>query len=298
MAAEISCAACGGEIAADLQFCVRCGARQPPSCASCGTALVEGAAFCGSCGAAVSAAAPEAMAPAAPTEAAAAETTAPLTGAAGPAPPAAPAACGQCGEPLREGARFCRKCGAATAPGAVAPGGAAAGAAGQAAQATTRPQPVSAQAIMDQLTWSSAAAGLGFVIALLSVFFPWVKASAGGLSVDAGPMDDNALFRIGDILGSNTSSIDGLATLLVAAAGLVALVASLLGRVNAATARSLIAGLGGALLALGFVEIQYVSSQPEPPGVSISLGFGLYILVIGGALALASPWVPARRLKG
>ena len=30
----------------------------------------------------------------------------------------------------------------------------------------------------------------------------------------------------------------------------------------------------------------------------ISLGFGLYILVIGGALALASPWVPARRLKG
>ena len=84
----------------------------------------------------------------------------------------------------------------------------------------------------------------------------------------------------------------------VAAAGLVALVASLLGRVNAATARSLIAGLGGALLALGFVEIQYVSSQPEPAGVSISLGFGLYILVLGGALALASPWVPARQLKG
>ena len=298
MAAEISCAACGGEIAADLQFCVRCGARQPPSCAGCGTALVEGAAFCGSCGAAVSAAAPEAMAPAAPTEAAAAETTAPLTGAAGPAPPAAPAACGQCGEPLREGARFCRKCGASAVPGAVAPAAAVAAAAPQAAQAAALPQPVSAQAIMDQLTWSSAAAGLGFVIALLSVFFPWVKASAGGLSVDAGPMDDNALFRIGDVLGSNTSSIDGLATLLVAAAGLVALVASLLGRVNAATARSLIAGLGGALLALGFVEIQYVSSQPEPAGVSISLGFGLYILVIGGALALASPWVPARRLKG
>jgi len=298
MAAEISCAACGGEIAADLQFCVRCGARQPPSCASCGTALVEGAAFCGSCGAAVSAAAPEAMAPAAPTEAAAAETTAPLTGAAGPAPPAAPAACGQCGEPLREGARFCRKCGASAVPGAVAPAAAVAAAAPQAAQAAALPQPVSAQAIMDQLTWSSAAAGLGFVIALLSVFFPWVKASAGGLSVDAGPMDDNALFRIGDVLGSNTSSIDGLATLLVAAAGLVALVASLLGRVNAATARSLIAGLGGALLALGFVEIQYISSQPEPAGVSISLGFGLYILVIGGALALASPWVPARRLKG
>jgi hypothetical protein len=208
--------------------------------------------------------------------------------------PAVPAACGQCGESLREGARFCRKCGAAAVPGAVAP----AGARQQAAQATAQPQPGSAQAIIDQLTWSSAAAGLGFIIALLSVFFPWVKASAGGFSVEAAPLDDTALFRIGDILGSDTSSIDGLATLLVAGAGLVALVVSMLGRVNAATARSLIVALGAALLALGFVEIQYVNSRPEPEGVSISFGFGLYILVIGGALALASPWVPARRLKG
>jgi len=275
MAAEIRCAACGGAMAAGSQFCGLCGARQPPSCAGCGTALVEGAAFCGSCGATVSAATPAAATPVAPP---------------------APSACGQCGETLREGARFCRKCGAAAVPGAVAP--AVAGAAGQAAQATAPPQSASAQTIIDQLTWSSAAAGLGFIIALLSVFFPWVKASAGGLSVDAGPLDDTALFRIGDVLGSNTSSIDGLATLLVAAVGLVALVASLLGRVNAATARSLIVGLGTALLALGFVEIQFVSSQPEPEGVSISLGFGLYILVLGGALALASPWIPARRLKG
>ena len=253
------------------QFCGLCGARQPPSCAGCGTALVEGAVFCGSCGAAVSAAAP------------AAET---------PAVPAAPSACSQCGEPLREGARFCRKCGAAAVPGAVSPPRVAG------APGATPPQAVSAQAIVDQLTWSSAAAGLGFIIALLSVFFPWAKASAGGFSVEAAPFDDTALFRIGDLLGSDTSSIDGLATLLVAGAGLVALVVSLLGRVNAATARSLIIGLGGALLALGFVELQFVSSRPEPEGVSISLGFGLYILVIGGALALASPWVPARRLKG
>src|SRR3989304_8569921 len=177
MAAEIRCAACGGEIAADLQFCVRCGARQPPSCASCGTALVEGAAFCGSCGAAVSAAAPEAMAPAAPTEAAAAETTAPLTGAAGPAPPAAPAACGQCGEPLREGARFCRKCGAPAVPGAGSPRRVAR------APGAPPPQAVSAPAIIDQLTWSSAAAGLGLIIALISPFLSW--ASAGGISVGA-----------------------------------------------------------------------------------------------------------------
>jgi len=46
--------------------------------------------------------------------------------------------------------------------------------------------------------------------------------------------------------------------------------------------------------ALAAVEMQFVSSRPG----SIGLGFGLYILVLGGALALASPWVPARRLKG
>jgi hypothetical protein len=163
---------------------------------------------------------------------------------------------------------------------------------------TVTPQAASAQAIVDQLTWSSVAAGLGFIVALLSVFFPWVKASGGGLSVDVAPLDDAAIFRIGDVLGSTTSSIDGLVALAVAAAGLVALVASLLGRVNAATARSLIIGLGAALLALGVVELQYINSRPEPQGVSISFGFGLYILVLGGALALASPWVPARPLKG
>ena len=279
MEPESRCTACGGELAAGSQFCGLCGARQPPACASCGTALAEGAAFCGNCGAAVGAVASAATPPAPPTDAAA------------PATPAAPAACGQCGEPLREGARFCRKCGASAVPGVVAP-------AQQAVPAAAQPQAASAQAIIDQLTWSSAAGGLGFIIALLSVFFPWAKASAGGASVEAGPLDDNALFRIGDVLGSNTSSIDGLATLLLAAAGLVALVASMLGRVNAATARSLTMGVGGALLALGFIEIQYVSSQPEPAGVSISFGFGLYLLVLGGALALASPWIPARRLKG
>ena len=271
MPAEARCSACGGELAAGSQFCGLCGARQPPSCSSCGAALPEGAAFCGACGATVGAAAPVAVAT--------------------PAAAAAPAACGQCGAPLREGARFCRKCGAPAVPGAVSPPRAA-------AASSATPHAASARAIVDQLTWSSAAAGLGFIVALLSVFLPWVKASGGGFSVDVAPLDDAALFRIGDILGSTTSSIDGLATLAVAAAGLVALVVSLLGRVNAATARSLIVGLGAVLLAIGVVELQYINSRPEPEGVSISFGFGLYILVLGGALALASPWVPARPLKG
>ena len=65
-----------------------------------------------------------------------------------------------------------------------------------------------------------------------------------------------------------------------------------------ATAKSLITGAGAALAALAFMEMQYVNSRPEPAGVSISFGFGLYLLAIGGVLAFASPWIPAKRLKG
>ncbi len=270
MAAETRCSVCGGELATGSQFCGLCGARQPPSCASCGAALPEGAAFCGACGATVSAAAPVATA-----------TT---------AVPVSPAACAQCGAPLREGARFCRKCGAPAVPGAVSPPRA-----GVPSSAT--PQAGSAQAIIDQLTWSSAAAALGFIIAFVSAFLSWAQASAGGLSVDVAPLDGDALFRLGDVLGSDPSKADGFATLVLAIAGLAVLVASLMGRLPEAMGKSLVTGAGAALAALAFMEMQYVNSRPEPEGVSISFGFGLYLLVIGGALTFASSWIPARRLK-
>jgi len=274
MAPETRCSACGGELAAGSQFCGLCGARQPPSCANCGAALPEGAAFCGACGATVGAAPP-----ATPT----------------PAVPAAAANCSQCGEPLREGARFCRKCGTPSVPGAVPP--TSVGVARQASGASA-PQAVSAQAIVDQLTWSSAAAGLGFIIALVSAFLAWAKASAGGASVSVAPLDGDALFRLGDVIGSDPSKVDGFAALILAIAGLAILIASLMGRLPEATGKSLLTGAGAALAALAFMEMQYVNSRPEPQGVSISFGFGLYLLVIGGALAFASSWIPAKRLKG
>jgi len=269
MAPETRCSACGGELAAGSQFCGLCGARQPPSCASCGAALPEGAAFCGACGTTVGAAAPVTPTPAAPTAA---------------------ATCSQCGEPLREGARFCRKCGTPAVPGAAPPPRRASGA--------SAPQAVSAQTIVDQLTWSSAAAGLGFAIAFVSAFLAWAKASAGGASVSVAPLDGDAFFRFGDAMGSDPSKVDGFAALILAIAGLAALIASLTGRVPPATAKSLITGAGAALAALAFMEMQYVNSRPEPQGVSISFGFGLYLLVIGGVLAFASSWIPAKRLKG
>jgi hypothetical protein len=266
-----ACASCGAALAAGSAFCGACGARQPASCSSCGAVLPENAVFCGGCGARAGA---SAAAPAAVTPAMSTATATP-----------APGACASCGAPMKEGVRFCRKCGSPAGGGAP-----------PASRPATRTQTPSAGSIVDQLTWRSAAAGLGFAVAGISAFLSWVEVSAQGLSVSAAPLDGDVLFRIGDIMGSKPSSIDGFVVLGAAAAGLIALVTSLSGQLAAPAARYVIAGVGLALLALGIIEIQYVSSRPEQ-GASIDVAFGLYLLVVGGALAAASPWLPARPLR-
>ncbi len=266
MTMPMTCGSCGSAVPSGATFCGSCGAAvvqapqpepaQPPAqaaCAQCGTALLPDAAFCGACGATVAQAPPQA--------------------------PAQPTACTSCGAPLGPGAKFCRKCGASSV---VASSG------GQAVSGSQGAQPVSGQNLMSQLTWSSAAAAVGFLIALISPFMAWV--SVNGFSAD--PFDSGARFRIGDIL--STDNADGYLILLVAAAGIAALVAWLLGRLPDATGRMAVVGIGGLLAVLGVVEMQFIASQD---GISFSnVGFGLYMLLIGGALAAASPWIPANKL--
>jgi hypothetical protein len=122
------------------------------------------------------------------------------------------------------------------------------------------------------------------------VFLAW--ASVQGFSVD--PLDNGVRFRIGDII--DTDSIDGYVVILGALAGFAALGASLFGRLAIATGRQAVAGIGGVLAVLAFIEMQFVVSQ-QGLGVS-NIGFGLYVLLIGGLLAAASPWIPARPLTG
>ncbi len=233
-------------------------------CASCGRPVDAGAAFCGVCGA-------KQVQPQAQT-----------CRQCGAALPPDAAFCGTCGTPLREGARFCRVCGAAAgAPPAAQPAG---------PRPADHPRPASAPILTSQLTWNNAAAGVGFLLAFISVFLAW--ASVQGFSVD--PLDDGVRFRIGDII--DTDSIDGYVVILGALAGFAALGASLVGRVAIATGRQTVAGIGGVLAVLAFIEMQYVVSQ-QGLGVS-NIGFGLYVLLIGGLLAAASPWIPERPLTG
>lgn len=145
-------------------------------------------------------------------------------------------------------------------------------------------------AFADQITWSSAAAGAGFLLALISVFLAWV--SIQGFSVD--PLDSGVRFRLGDIM--DTDSIDGYVVLLGALGGFAGLAGSLFGWFAPPMGRQVVGGVGGALAALAIIEMQFVVSRPFI-GAS-DIGFGLYVLLVGGLLAAASPWIPATPLKG
>ena len=292
MATQAQCTACRATIPIGSAFCGVCGAQQPAGCTGCGAPLLTGAAFCGACGTTVASSATQPAA--APTTCSSCQADLPAgaafcgdcgaTVSAAPGPPRPSTSCPKCQAPLREGARFCRKCGTQVggAPPTTArtgpPTGAAAG----------QPPQLSAQTSTNQLTWSSAAAGVGFIVAAISPFLAWF--SAGGFSVT--PFDSGVRFRLGDALG--TDSIDGLVPVLLALAGLAVLVAFLSGRLETAKGRYWIAGLGVALAALGLIEIQFIASETG----SWDIGFGLYLLVAGGLLAAASPWIPATKIGG
>lgn len=107
----------------------------------------------------------------------------------------------------------------------------------------------------------------------------------------AGAFDDNAQFRVGRWLDTASFPIDGLIVAALAIGGLVALWAWLSGRTLPVPGSSLIPAVGLALVAVGVVEMQYISSEGAE---GVSWGFGLYLVVVGGVLAAVSPFIPAR----
>lgn len=124
------------------------------------------------------------------------------------------------------------------------------------------------------IAWSPATiiALAGLVAVVVSVYLPWAK--AGPITVSA--LDEGARFRLGDWQGKD--NLDGY---LVAAFGLVALLMTLLGaRQGAGSAAWRQTGglVGGLLIPLGIMEIQFTLSQK-----GVDLGYGLYVLM-GGAI--------------
>lgn len=127
----------------------------------------------------------------------------------------------------------------------------------------------------------TAAVFLGLGLGAVSVFLDWASIGSFGF----GPMDAHSRFRLGDWLG--TDKIDGYAVLAVAALGLVMAVLQLRPTVPRPW---LLPGLGGLLVVMGVLNIQYVNAE------DVSVGLGLYVLVAGGVLAAVSPLLPDRQL--
>ena len=140
------------------------------------------------------------------------------------------------------------------------------------------------------MTWRTVAAGGGFALALIGSFTSWV--SAGGRSFSA--FEDNAQFRVGDWLGNDSIPIDGLLALALACGGLAVVWALAAGRIPERRGPMFVRELGSVTMALGILEMQFISSVSSG---GADWGFGLYLMVVGGALATFSPFFPNRSLQ-
>jgi hypothetical protein len=122
------------------------------------------------------------------------------------------------------------------------------------------------------------------LLALVAIFLPW--ASAGDLTVR--PFTEGAVFRLGDWLG-DTESLDGFVVAGVAAIGLLATLVRAKGGPGQALAGGLARLLGGLLVPLALIEIQFVLSDD-----AAEVGTGLWILAAGGLVAAVAGGLPRR----
>ncbi|MBK9544240.1 hypothetical protein [Candidatus Amarobacter glycogenicus] len=108
-------------------------------------------------------------------------------------------------------------------------------------------------------------------------------------------MDADARFRIGDWL--STDKLDGYLVLLLAAAGLAAMVLARLGRAGGPWQRLLpnVPMVAGSLLtAIAVIEYQFITSKWKE--LDVDVAFGVYLLLLGGVAAAVSRFVPNQRI--
>jgi zinc-ribbon domain len=134
-------------------------------------------------------------------------------------------------------------------------------------------------------------AALGFVVALVGVFLPWVSA----LDEEIAPLDDEFLtenfqyFQIADALDSE-EILDGYIVIGIAGVGLLFLLLEYFVLRRLAIGR-VVAALGGlALGALGVVELLWIRDAFEE--VSYDYEPGVFLVIIGGATAIVGSLIP------
>jgi serine/threonine protein kinase len=131
-------------------------------------------------------------------------------------------------------------------------------------------------------------AAVGCVLSAVAVFLPWVTVTIFGepsQSQSALSVGNFPAYQLGSWLGT-FGDADGSVVLALALAGLVLTVLLLRGRPRARWLRPASVGVAGCLLVLALLEVNYVHTVSRADPLR-HVGVGLWLLVLGGALALA-----------
>ncbi len=129
----------------------------------------------------------------------------------------------------------------------------------------------------------------GFMSALIGSFTAWV--AAPGQAPTA--FDEQTAYRVNDWLDVTDFPTDGLLVLGAAVAGLVVFEMGRRGRMARATVGTAILALGVFLLVVGVLEVHFIMTfDTGEEAASLDPGQGLYFVVLGAALVVASRWLP------
>jgi len=186
-------------------------------------------------------------------------------------------ACPQCGSNIPAGRRFCTNCGYSLggAPGTGAP---------RAAAAPRAPRPAGSGFSVSSLQPLQFGIIGGAALAVVGTILEWVKLSGGGFSQKASAWDGDLAddLAIGDIISIGIP-IDAILIVALAALALYMLIGPMLGMQTPAIP---FAGVGiGVLIALIGVWNYIHIKDKIGDAAGVSIGTGLYLVIIGGAVA-------------
>lgn len=128
------------------------------------------------------------------------------------------------------------------------------------------------------------AALAGFGAAIVATLFAWLRVSSGFRSEAVNGWNSEAQYRVADWL-SLDAPIDALLVIVIAGLGIYLLLGRVLGS-NVPALPYVVAACGLALAIIGVLNWIYIDSEGNRVvNPDLSVGFGVYLLIIGGAVA-------------
>ncbi|HLZ69627.1 MAG TPA: serine/threonine-protein kinase [Dehalococcoidia bacterium] len=145
-----------------------------------------------------------------------------------------------------------------------------------------------------QPLWALAG-GVGFVLAIVATLLPWVTVPRSEGKHYVNGWYPRVPFQIDDWLSNrHAGRTDAVVLLLLCLLGL-ALVAGLLANRRGGALAFVAAALGAVVALIGVLEVHYIGLRTAD---GEGLGFGVWLLIAGGALALAGALIEGVRRQG